>query len=121
LATTAYLADGNGGFFGSEATRSRERMADGLREAVSEALREASPCDAADEATSSCDAAKSPEGDSEGCPAALRALVEEAFGGSPSAFSLGDCERVRAVCRALPCLDEHAGAFRDGRLRIERP
>jgi hypothetical protein len=118
LATTAYLADGNGEYFEPEASRGRERAADGLREAVNEALHEAEPCAGA---ASNCDAAKPSEGDSEGCPAALRKRVEGALGDVGSPFSAADCERVRAFCRALPCLDQRAGAVRDGRLRIERP
>jgi 5'-nucleotidase len=119
LATTAYLADGNGGYFDPEATRGGERRADGavrrraaragLREAVTESLREASPCDA--EATR-CEA---------GCPAALSERVERALRESAGALPSDGCERARAFCRTLACLDERAGALRDGRLRIERP
>ena len=45
LATTAYLADGNGGLFDRVAASERELVAGGLREAVTEALRESEPCD----------------------------------------------------------------------------
>ena len=108
LATTAYLAD-SGGYFELAVTRGRERVSDGLRESVTEALREASPCEAD---TSSC---------ASGCPSALRERIDRALAGSAGALSLDGCERACAFCRALPCLDERAGARRDGRLRVERP
>jgi 5'-nucleotidase len=74
LATTAYLADGNGGLFVRVSPAERAVVAPGLGEAVTELLHDGEPCDAA--------------------PAELR---------------------------SVPCLDERAGARRDGRLRIERP
>jgi len=45
LATTAYVADGNGGFFTRVAPGDRAFAAPGLREAVGEMLHDAEPCD----------------------------------------------------------------------------
>ncbi|HEX6272124.1 MAG TPA: bifunctional metallophosphatase/5'-nucleotidase [Polyangiaceae bacterium] len=45
LATTAYVADGNGGFFARIASGDRSLAAPGLREAVGEMLHDAEPCD----------------------------------------------------------------------------
>jgi 5'-nucleotidase len=109
LATTAYLAD-SAGFFDPRAARNRQHASDGLRETVTEALREASPCEEAE--ASSCAGS---------CPSALRERIDRALAPSASVPSLDGCERARAFCRALPCLDERAGARRDGRLRVERP
>jgi 5'-nucleotidase/UDP-sugar diphosphatase len=44
VGTTAYLADGNGGFFARVAPSERAVVAAGLREAVTEMLHEAEPC-----------------------------------------------------------------------------
>ena len=109
LATTAYLADGGSGLFAPIAPADRTLAADGLREAVTEALRESEPC------------ADVPAGCESGCPAAVLARVREDCDERGAACPLpsGACERVQALCRALPCLDERAGALRDGRLRIE--
>ncbi len=109
VATTAYLADGNGGTFEPTATRERRRASDGLREAVTDALREASPCE--------------PEAEScaTGCPAAVLERIDRTLVEGAGARAFDACERARAFCRALPCFDESSGALRDGRLRIERP
>jgi hypothetical protein len=109
LTTTAYLADGNGGLLDKVAEGDRELVAGGLREAVTEALHESQPCDA----STDCD---------RGCPAALLERSRAALCGDGASCSLSPdaCERARALCETLPCLDERAGAFRDGRIRIER-
>ena len=109
LATTAYLADGNGGLLDRVAASNRELVAGGLREAVTEALRESQACDE----STDCDG---------GCPATLLERSRETLCGDGVNCTLppGACERARAFCKTLPCLDERAGALRDGRIRIER-
>ncbi|HVR20540.1 MAG TPA: 5'-nucleotidase C-terminal domain-containing protein [Polyangiaceae bacterium] len=108
LATTAYLADGNGGLLARVAAGDRELVAGGLREVVTEALRESPACDE----STDCDG---------GCPATLLERSRDALCGDGASCSLlpGACERARALCKTLPCLDERAGALRDGRIRIE--
>jgi hypothetical protein len=110
LATTAYLVD-DSGVFESAAPLERLLVAADLREAATRALAESEPCD------------ESPSGCSSGCPAALMTRLSERSAELGSAFPAFDqaCERARGLCRFVPCLDERAGALRDGRLRIERP
>ena len=110
LATTGYLADGGGGLFEPTRELNRTLVSDGLRELVTDALAESAPCPPT---PGDCDG---------GCPAALIEHIEEQSIDDGVAFPPADtCERARALCAVLPCLDERAGVLRDGRVRIERP
>jgi 5'-nucleotidase len=111
LATTAYLADGNGALLDPIASSARELFAGGLREAVAHAVRASPPCS---ETAHDC---------ASGCASALIARTREALCGASDACSLPNdtCERAVALCNELSCLDAGAGAVRDGRIRIEPP
>jgi 5'-nucleotidase len=104
LATTAYLADGGSGLFERIREVDRTPVAEGLRDVSSEALGGSEPCFFA---SGDC---------SVGCPAGLLEHEE-----AEEVSTVGGCERAERLCAVLPCLDERAGAVRDGRLRIERP
>jgi 5'-nucleotidase/UDP-sugar diphosphatase len=110
LATTGYLADGGGGLFEPIRERDRTLVAEGLRELVTDALAESPTCPLT-------------PGDCEGaCPAALVQRVnEQSIDERTAVPAVETCRRARALCAVLPCLDERAGALRDGRVRIERP
>jgi len=110
LATTGYLADGGSGLFDPIREIDRTLISEGLREVVSNVLAESAACPPAHR---DCDGA---------CPAALRAHVEEEASYDGVAVAPADaCRRAQTLCAVLPCLDERAGAVRDGRVRIEHP
>jgi hypothetical protein len=104
------LADGNGEFFEPMPPSRRAVAAAGLRESVTDALHTVGPCGPSVDCTSDC-------------PQALLERARDALCGNQTACSLppGACERALAACERLPCIDEGAGAVRDGRIRIERP
>jgi 5'-nucleotidase / UDP-sugar diphosphatase len=110
LSTTGYLADGGSGLFDPIRDLDRTPVAEGLRELLTEALAESAPC-------------SPPPGDrDDACPRALVEHIEEHAIDDGVAFPPGNAwQRAQALCAVLPCLDESAGAFRDGRIRIERP
>jgi 5'-nucleotidase len=110
LATTGYLADGNGGLFEPVPPSRRAVAAAGLRESVTDALHAIGLCGASLDCTSAC-------------PRALLERARKALCGDAADCSLPPdaCERALATCERLPCVDEGAGAVRDGRIRIERP
>jgi hypothetical protein len=110
LATTAYLVDGSG-IFSSAAPLERLLVAGDLREAVTRALGESEPCA---DGSSDC---------SSGCSAALVARLSDRSAelGLARPANGAVCTRARSLCRFVPCLDERAGAIRDGRVRFERP
>jgi 5'-nucleotidase len=112
VATTAYLVDGGGGVFESAAPVERLLVAADLREVATRALGESEPCE---EPASDC---------SSGCSEALVARLSQGCAdlGSATCPSLeAACSRGRSLCRFVPCLNEQAGARRDGRLRFEQP
>jgi hypothetical protein len=110
LATTGYLADGGGGLFDPIRELDRTLVAEGVREVVTDALGESAACPPT---SGGCDSE---------CPAAVVERIEEQSIDDGVAIPPGDaCRRARALCAVLPCLDERAGALRDGRVRIERP
>ncbi len=97
LATTEYLAEGGSGLLEPIPEVERRVVGDGLASAVLDWVKQAPACGGALDCGAPC----------------VRAALD--------AFRDGDCERARALCAALPCLDEGAGVLRDGRLRFEAP
>ena len=110
VATTAYLADGNGGIFAPVAESAREPVADGLREAVAEALHESADCGEDEpDVVDGCTTALVARSAASLCDGGVCELPQDAR------------ERARALCESLPCLGERTGARRDGRIRIGAP
>jgi hypothetical protein len=111
VATTAYLVDGGGGVFESAAPIERLLVAADLREAVTRALGESEPCE---EPASAC---------SSGCSEAFVERLSQRCAelGTACPALEAACPHARSLCRFVPCLDERAGALRDGRVRFERP
>jgi 5'-nucleotidase/UDP-sugar diphosphatase len=109
VATTAYLADGNGRLLEPVDPSAREPVADGMRESITEALRESAHC------------AEAAPNVAEACTSELVARAEATLCSGACTLPNPARERARALCRALPCLDERAGARRDGRIRLGAP
>lgn len=110
VATTAYLVEG-GGVFESAAPIERLLVAADLREAATRAVGESEPCEGA---ASDC---------SSGCSEALVARLSQRCAelGAACPVPEGACASARSLCRFVPCLDERAGALRDGRVRFGWP